>query len=159
MVLAALGLVTVGCFPWSTAREPAPAVAESPAPVLLQQAGRDYPAAFVADCAAPLASDEWRCERDDSTHVTEFPPFALVVLEPVLPVRIVTPGGARPVKVGWLDRGGKGTAVEVRADGSLALAAADLAHPRLLAAFDEEPGAGVRKSVWVVQSADGYFKR
>ena len=156
MVLAALGLAASSCF--SRSRESGPAL-EAPAPVLLQQAGRDYPAAFVADCTAPLAADEWKCTGDDSAHVPELPPFALVVLDPALPVRVVTPGGARPLKVGFLDRDRGGIPVAVRPDGSIALAAPDLARLRLLAAFDEEPGAGIRKSVWVVQSADGYFKR
>jgi hypothetical protein len=158
MALAALGLAGVGCLFRPAARE-AESTSQSPAPVLLQQAGRDYPAAFVVDCAAPLAADEWTCAGDDSAHVPEFPPFALVVLDPALPVRVVTPGGARPLKVGFLDRERGGIPVAVRPDGSLALAAPDLARLRLLAAFDEEPGAGIRKSVWVVQSADGYFKR
>jgi hypothetical protein len=156
IVLAALGLAASSCF--SRSREAAPVV-EAPAPVLLQQAGRDYPAAYVAHCDAPLAAADWKCASDDSTHVTEFPPFSLVVLDPALPVRLVTPGGARPVKVGFLDHDAKGTVVEVRADGALALAAADLARPRLLAGFDQESEDGLRKSVWVVQSADGYFKR
>jgi hypothetical protein len=131
--------------------------------VRLEQSGKSYPAEDVALCDAGLSAEAWTCEgtllgvADDSAHIAEFAPLALILLEPDQPVRLLARGGGLR-KAGLVGHDGA-AAVAVRPDGSLDLPFGELRQLGVLVAFYDEPGVGIRKHAWAVQSARGYFGR